>query len=434
MDASFEALSPRARRAASVAPASPGLARYRAVRAATERLAAPLSPEDCAAQSMPDASPVKWHLAHTSWFFETFVLERALPGYRPFHPGFRELFNSYYNAVGEQHPRPRRGLLTRPSLDEVRAYRASVDGHLVAWLRTAPEPLDPVVELGLQHEQQHQELILTDAKHLLAQSPLRPAYRSDLAPAPVGAAPPVTWHRYAAGLRAIGAEPPGFHFDNEAPRHREYVGAFELASRPATNAEFRAFVEDGGYERPEGWLADGWDAVRREGWRAPLYWEQRDGAWWEFTLGGVRPLDPDSPVCHVSYYEADAFARWAGARLPSEAEWEIAAAPLPVEGHFADDDRLHPAAAPAAAPGGGPRQLYGDVWEWTRSAYAAYPDFRPAAGALGEYNGKFMCNQMVLRGGSCATPRGHLRPSYRNFFPPSARWQMSGIRLARDAR
>ena len=432
MDASIEALSPRARRVH--ADSETAVARYRAVRAATERLADPLSAEDCAAQSMPDASPVKWHLAHTSWFFETFLLEPALPGYRPFHPAFRVLFNSYYHGVGAQHPRPRRGLLTRPSLDAVRAYRAYVDEHVCRWLEDAATgALAPVLELGLHHEQQHQELILTDVKHLLAQNPLRPAYREDLPLPPVPASPPsLAWHRHEAGLRAIGSDGPGFHFDNEGPRHRQWLAAFELASRPVTNREYCAFVEDGSYAAPDTWLSDGWDAARREGWQAPAYWERRDGAWFEFTLGGLRALDLDAPVCHVSYYEADAFARWAGARLPTEGEWEVAAGAVPLAGHFAEEGWLHPAAAPPDAVE--PRQLFGDVWEWTQSAYAPYPGFRAAAGALGEYNGKFMCSQLVLRGGSCATPRGHVRPSYRNFFPPCARWQFSGIRLARDAR
>jgi ergothioneine biosynthesis protein EgtB len=436
MDPSPASISPRLD-AASLAW------RYRAVRAATERLAEPLSPEDCAAQSMPDASPVKWHLAHTSWFFETFVLEAAVPGHRPFDPAFRALFNSYYNAVGEPHARARRGLLTRPGLDEVRAYRAHVDRHLIAGLeRGIARDLAAVVELGLHHEQQHQELILTDVKHLLSQSPLRPAYRSELAPpARPQAPPPLGWCRFEAGIRCIGApeQPsppagPGFHFDNEAPRHRVWLEAFELASRPATNREFLAFLADGGYARPELWLAEGWDAVRALGWVAPGYWERRGGPWLEFTLGGLRPLDPDAPVSHLSYYEADAFARWAGARLATEAEWEVAAADAALDGNFVESGHLHPAAAPSGRAGReAPAQLFGDVWEWTASPYTAYPGYRAAAGALGEYNGKFMCSQIVLRGGSCLTPAGHVRASYRNFFPAAARWQMSGVRLARDA-
>lgn len=408
--------------------------RYRRVRDASVRLAAPLSAEDCCVQSMPDASPTKWHLAHTTWFFETFVLERAAAGHRPFHAAYRVLFNSYYNAVGEQHPRPRRGLLTRPSLEEVLAYRAHVDAALLDLLASgAADAVLDLVELGVQHEQQHQELILTDAKHLLAANPLRPAYRSDLAPPPRAPAPPLRWIRHDTGLREVGSDGTGFHFDNETPRHAQLVHGFELASRPVTNEEFLAFVEADGYAQPAWWLSDGFATVRAEGWGAPAYWERIDGAWHEFTLGGLRPLDPNAPVSHVSGYEADAYARFAGARLPTEAEWEVAAAAAPVRGNFADRDLLHPAAPPRTVDDG-PAQLFGDVWEWTQSPYVAYPGFRPAAGAVGEYNGKFMCNQLVLRGGSCATPEGHVRASYRNFFPPAARWQFSGLRLARDPR
>jgi ergothioneine biosynthesis protein EgtB len=423
-------------RSDDAAPAAALAARYGAVRAATERLAAPLSAEDCSAQSMPDASPVKWHLAHTAWFFETFVLAAARPALPPFDPAFRVLFNSYYNAIGEQHPRPQRGLLTRPSLAGVLAYRAHVDRHLTEWLAAdeAAGELLGRVELGLQHEQQHQELILTDVKHLLAQSPLRPPYRADLPlPAHAGGAPPLGWHRFEAGVRAIGAEPgSGFRFDNEEPRHRQLLAAFALASRPVTNAEFAGFVEAGGYGQPEWWLSDGWSVVRSEGWRAPAYWEAGPDGWSAFTLGGLRPLAPDAPVCHVSFYEADAYARWAGARLPTEAEWETAAAQAPVAGHFVETGSLEPAPLGPDEGRDAPARLFGDVWEWTASPYVAYPGYRPAAGALGEYNGKFMCNQMVLRGGSCASPREHLRASYRNFFPASARWQWSGLRLAKD--
>jgi ergothioneine biosynthesis protein EgtB len=412
--------------------ASPDLAtRYRRVRAASERLAAPLSPEDCCAQSMPDASPTKWHLAHTSWFFETFVLDPD--GRRPFHPRFRVLFNSYYNGVGEQHPRPQRGLLTRPSLEEVLAYRAHVDRGVEALLDAGVEPDAAArVELGLHHEQQHQELLLTDAKHLLSRNPLRPGYRSDLAPPPSRRAPPLRWHRWASGIRSIGHAGSGFHFDNEAPRHAVVSNGFELASRLVTNAEYLAFVEAGGYADPRWWLSDGFASLRAEGWAAPAYWERDGGAWTEQTLGGPRPLDPDAPVCHVSFYEADAYARFAGARLPTEAEWEIAAAPAPVHGNLVERDHLHPVAAEPSADA--PAQLFGDVWEWTQSPYVGYPGFEPAPGAIGEYNGKFMCNQMVLRGGSCATPADHVRATYRNFFPPAARWQFSGFRLARDPR
>ena len=417
----------------AAAPIGDLAARYCAVRATTERLRAPLSAEDCQAQSMDDASPTKWHLAHTSWFFETFVLERQARGYRPFHPEFRVLFNSYYQQVGPQHPRPQRGLLTRPSLDQVLSYRAHVDRHLLDLLSAARDgaAFASVVELGLHHEQQHQELILTDAKHLLALNPLRPAYRVALhriADAP-GSPSPLRWQSFGGGTAEIGHDGRGFAFDNERPRHPVMLAPFALATRLVTNGEFLAFIEDGGYERPELWLSDGWNAVQSRGWRTPLYWQRREGAWWEFTLSGVCPLAVDEPVCHVSLYEADAYATWAGARLPTEAEWEVAAAAVPVAGNLLESDVLHP--VPAGA-GDELQQLFGDVWEWTRSAYAAYPGYRPPAGALGEYNGKFMCNQLVLRGGSCATPASHIRATYRNFFPPDARWQFSGVRLARD--
>jgi ergothioneine biosynthesis protein EgtB len=428
-NASFEALSPRAlSRPAELADA------FARIRAQSVRLAAPLSPEDCCVQSMPDASPTKWHLAHTSWFFETFALDRAVPGYPIFDSQFRVLFNSYYNAVGDQHPRPHRGLLTRPSLDEVLAYRAHVDRHVAALLASGDTgAVLETIELGLHHEQQHQELLLTDAKHLLAANPLRPAYRSDLARSPSRDVAPLRWHRFATAIREIGAVGTRFHFDNEAPRHPELVHGFEIASRPVTNGEFLAFVEAGAYAQPEWWLSDGLGALRSEGWRLPGYWERIDGAMFEFTLGGLRPLDLAAPVSHLSFYEADAFARWSGARLPSEAEWEVAAAGAAIAGNFVESDALHPMPLASDAEGA-PSQLFGDVWEWTSSAYLAYPGFRTAPGAIGEYNGKFMCNQFVLRGGSCATPRDHVRASYRNFFPPAARWQWSGLRLARDAR
>jgi ergothioneine biosynthesis protein EgtB len=406
---------------------------FASVRAQTERLAAPLSAEDACVQSMPDASPTKWHLAHTTWFFETFVLEAAQPDYEPFDRAFRVLFNSYYNGVGEQHPRPQRGLLTRPGLDTVLAYRAHVDRRVLDRLgRGDAGTVAAIVELGLHHEQQHQELLLTDAKHLLACHPLRPAYRDDLpAPPAFGAAPALRWHPYPGGIREIGSDGTRFHFDNEAPRHPVLLRPFELASRPVTNGEWLAFVEAGGYADPAWWLADGWSTVRAEGWAAPFYWERRDGAWHEGTLGGVRPLDLAAPVVHVSGFEADAYARFAGARLPTEAEWEFAAGPLAVRGNFVERGALHPQPY-AGAASDAPVQLYGDVWEWTQSPYVAYPGFKPAPGAIGEYNGKFMCNQLVLRGGSCATPATHVRASYRNFFPPAARWQFAGLRLARD--
>ena len=396
-------------------------ARYRQLRRATVELAAPLSPEDCQAQSMREASPVKWHLAHTTWFFETFVLKRT-------GPAERLLFNSYYESLGERIPRDHRGLMTRPSLQEVLRYRARVDDEVSALLERNDEA-SLLVELGLQHEQQHQELLLTDVKHLFFANPLRPGYaaRPDDAEPPTPAAARMI--SFAGGLTSIGhGNDAEFAFDNERPPHRRFVEPFELGSRPVTCGEFLRFIEDHGYRRPEVWLSDGWDAVQREAWEAPLYWVRDPEGWTMFTLSGMRPLDPEEPVCHVSYYEADAFARWAGARLPDEEEWEVAARERPVEGNLAETRRFHPR---RAASGDGPAQLFGDVWEWTRSAYGPYPGYRPPAGALGEYNAKFMCNQIVLRGGSCATPASHLRATYRNFFPPHSRWQFSGIRLAR---
>ena len=423
---------PRARAEPAAAPGT--LARrFAAVRAATAALAAPLSEEDCAIQSMPDASPVKWHLAHTTWFFETFILEALAPGRRPFDPAFRRLFNSYYDAVGERHPRPQRGLLSRPSLRRVMEYRADVEDAMLERLAAGLEPrwLD-LVELGIQHEQQHQELILTDVKHLLGSQPLQPAYRASWPLANVAARAP-GWVEFPEGLREIGHAGGGFHFDNEAPRHRVWLDAFSMATNPVTHGDLLAFVDDGGYRRPELWLAAGWDEVRTHGWEAPLYWRLRDGAWHTFTLHGPAPVDTHTPACHLSFYEAEAFARWAGARLPTEAEWEVASGRAAGKGNFVESGMLHPVASAEELPAGSLAQMFGDAWEWTRSDYAPYPGFRPAAGAVGEYNGKFMCNQYVLRGGSCVTPQGHARPTYRNFFPAQARWQFSGLRLARDA-
>ena len=396
-------------------------ARYGAVRHTTEALVEGLTAEDCQLQSMDDASPVKWHLAHTAWFFETFVLEPFAPGYEPVDPAYRMLFNSYYNAVGDKHPRPERGLLSRPGLEDVVAYRAHVDDAMRTLLgRPLQGDAAAIVELGLHHEQQHQELILTDLKHHFSCNPLAPAYRR--AAPRSAAAPALRFVAFEGGRASMGHAAEGFSYDNESPRHDVLLAPFELGTRLVTAAEYLAFIDDRGYERPELWLSDGWDARQRCDWCAPLYWERRNGGWRAFTLHGAVPPDPHEPVCHVSYYEADAYARWAGARLPTEFEWETAAGSREVAGNFLDSERLHPA-------GGG--AFYGDVWVWTASPYVAYPGYRQATGALGEYNGKFMINQMVLRGGSCATPRSHIRASYRNFFPPGARWQFSGIRLAR---
>ena len=409
--------------------------RLDAVRAATMQLAAPLSAEDCALQSMPDASPVKWHLAHTTWFFETFVLERFIRDYRHFDPRYRVLFNSYYNAVGDKHPRPDRGLLSRPTLDEVHSYRRQVEDHLVALVAQATDDaeLASLLELGLQHEQQHQELILTDLKHLLSRNPLQPAYMERWPLTPVKPRPS-RWIGFAGGMVSVGHHGAGFCFDNEQPRHQVFLAPFELASHPVTHGDFLAFIDDGGYTRPELWLSLGLDMVQAQRWTAPMYWERRDGRWTTFTLHGRVEIDPATPMTHVSYFEADAYARWAGARLPTEFEWEAGAADGAIDGNFQDSGALHPLAPRMDPPHGNPSQLFGDVWEWTGSAYAPYPGFTAAPGAVGEYNGKFMCNQYVLRGGSCATPRSHIRATYRNFFPPEARWQFSGVRLARDPR
>jgi len=405
---------------------------YQAVRQQSLALARPLSAEDAMVQSMPDASPAKWHLAHTTWFFERFVLG-ARPGYRPLQPEWHFLFNSYYETIGPAHARPQRGLLSRPSLAQVLDYRAQVDQQVMTLLRDDALDQDTLnhLQLGLQHEQQHQELLLTDIKHALWSNPLQPAYREDLVRIP-GTPQPLRWVESSERIAWIGAaawpHDPGFAYDNESPPHRAVVAAHALGSRPVTNAEFAAFIADGGYSKVALWMSEGWSLNQALRWRHPLYWD--DALEREFTLGGWRPLDPHAPVCHISYYEADAYARWAGARLPTEFEWEAAATPHPPAGNFAEEDRLHPAAAAASdAP---LQQLFGDVWEWTSSAYGPYPGFRTFPGSLGEYNGKFMCGQWILRGGSCATPRTHIRASYRNFFDPSARWQFSGVRLARD--
>lgn len=402
--------------------------RYSDIRALSEMLAAPLSAEDQCIQSMPDASPVKWHLAHTTWFFETLLLIPHASSYQPFDPRYHYLFNSYYESLGARHPRPERGLITRPSSDQVIEYRRHVDDAMARLLdggRTLN--IDWLCELGLQHEQQHQELILTDIKHALSCNPLLPEY-SETALEPASAAPLLSWRDYAGGIYWIGSADGGFAFDNEQPRHRVLLQPFRLASRLVTCREFLRFIEDDGYRRPEFWLSDGWSFVQSTGIGAPHYWIHDSDRWQIFRLNGLQPLNPDEPVVHVSFYEADAYARWSGRRLPTEFEWEAAAVNEPLRGKFLNLACLHPTVA-----ADGETQFYGDAWEWTRSAYEPYPGYRPWEGVASEYNGKFMCSQMVLRGGSCATPAGHIRPGYRNFFPPSARWQFSGIRLAEDA-
>jgi ergothioneine biosynthesis protein EgtB len=410
--------------------------RYADVRAQTEALAAPLTPEDQVIQSMEDASPVKWHRAHTTWFFETFVLLPNLPGYEPVDPAYAYLYNSYYEAAGPRHPRPRRGMVTRPPVEAIADYRRAVDRSMGRLMELADDDMwaevAPLIELGLHHEQQHQELLLTDLLHAFSWNPVKPAYQP-FRPAPAAASAARGWVEMPAGLYEIGHAGDGFAFDHEGPRHKVWLEAFRLANRPVTNADWLAFMADGGYERPELWLSDGWATVQLEHWSAPLYWAERDDGWHAFTLAGMQPIDPDAPVAHVSYFEADAFARWAGARLPTEAEWEVAAGDPPARANTLGSGLLRPAPAGAAAPHDGrPAQAYGDVWEWTASAYSAYPGFRPAAGAVGEYNGKFMCGQFVLRGGSCVTPEGHVRREYRNFFYPHQRWQVTGLRLAED--
>ena len=396
---------------------------------------------------MPDVSPTKWHLAHTTWFFETFILKKFAPGYRAEIPEYAFLFNSYYNAAGDMHRRDLRGLISRPTLTQAQRYRASVDSHVDNLLSRADEKLldeiEPLLILGFHHEQQHQELLITDIKHVFAQNPLYPAFRElktggRKSPTPGSQSSSLQFIQFEEGIVDIGHDGDGFAYDNEGPQHQALIPAFSLATRPVTNGEYIAFIEDNGYSRPEFWLSLGWITVNEQRWNAPLYWTKRDGAWWNFTLSGLRAVDEFEPVTHISYFEADAFANWAGARLPTEFEWERTAVNSPIEGNFVEKELFHPAPLPVALsadqPGKALHQMFGDVWEWTRSAYSPYPGYRAAPGALGEYNGKFMCNQYVLRGGSCATSRTHIRRTYRNFFQPEKRWQFTGIRLARDAR
>ncbi len=413
------------------------IASYEAVRQFTDKLCEPLAPEDYVIQSMPDVSPTKWHLAHTSWFFETFVLKPFLPRYTSAVPEYGYLFNSYYNAAGPMHCRDRRGVISRPTAQETYRYREKIDRSIVDLLESREGPglqkVESLIMLGLHHEQQHQELLLTDIKHVFAQNPLYPVYREHRPFHHPSQVPPLEWVEFAEGVYWIGHDGEGFSFDNERPLHRQFVAPFAIGSRLVTNGEYLAFMEAGGYARPEFWLSMGWQAVQQQRWRAPLYWSKFEGAWHSFTLAGLRPLDLTEPVCHVSYFEADAYARWAGARLPTEAEWEVAASSLPIDGNFVEDGFYQPITCEEPPASEELQQMFGDVWEWTRSAYSPYPGFCPAPGALGEYNGKFMCGQMVLRGGSCATSKSHIRPTYRNFFPPDKRWQFSGIRLARDA-
>jgi ergothioneine biosynthesis protein EgtB len=409
---------------------------FRQVRDFSTRLCRSLEPEDYVVQSMPDVSPTKWHLAHTSWFFETFVVKVWMPRYRSEVPQYAYLFNSYYNAAGDMHRRDLRGLISRPTVAETYRFRESIDQCVVQLLEKADDALlseiEPVLTLGLHHEQQHQELLATDIKHVFSQNPLYPVFQPEAGASETGRIAPQHFVEFDEATIMIGHDGAEFSYDNEGPRHRALVPAFSLSNRLVTNGEYLAFMEAGGYTRPEFWLSLGWTTVNEQRWQAPLYWVKRDGAWWNFTLSGFRPVDESEPVTHVSYFEADAYANWDGARLPTEFEWEHAAAGVPLEGNFVDGQRFHPAPAFGAPDESTLRQMFGDVWEWTRSAYLPYPGYRAVPGALGEYNGKFMCNQMVLRGGSCATSRSHIRRTYRNFFPPEKRWQFTGIRLARD--
>jgi ergothioneine biosynthesis protein EgtB len=427
---------PAAQKRSAGASSANLLARFHQVRDFTTNLCADLAPEDCVVQSMPEVSPAKWHLAHTTWFFETFLLKKWSSGYQPVVPEYGYLFNSYYNAAGDMHRRDLRGLISRPTLEETLRYRASINTAVDDLVSGADEKLyaeiEPILTLGIHHEQQHQELLITDIKHVFAQNPLYPVFRKRAKEIKSANISPVKFVEFDEATVEVGHNGGGFAYDNESPRHRALVLPFGLASRPVTNREYLAFMQDRGYERAELWLSLGWTTVNEQKWAAPLYWIKRDGEWWNFTLAGMRLIDADEPVTHVSYFEADAFANWAGARLPTEFEWERAAADVEIEGNFVESEQFHPVEAHATMKNRHLAQMFGDVWEWTRSAYSPYPGYRAGPGALGEYNGKFMCNQYVLRGGSCATSRSHIRKTYRNFFQPDKRWQFTGIRLAQD--
>jgi len=406
--------------------------RFNSIRDFSMELTHPLETEDFVVQAMTNTSPVKWHLAHVSWFFETFLLEKVYPEYESLHPQYSYIFNSYYLQTGEPHERSKRGLLTRPTVGEVIEYREYVNGEVINFLKDATEDqlkkFGPVLEIGINHEQQHQELMVTDFKYLLGQNPLYPVYKkTELSESRQVSS--LQWVRFKEGIYEIGNRGDEFTYDNELPRHRRFLESFAITDRLITNGEYLDFINDDGYNRSELWLDDGWAAVNKKNWVAPLYWIHKDGEWFNFTLSGLRKVDLNEPVTHVSYYEADAFARWADARLATEGEWEVAAGKLEYEGNFVEEGFFHP--RPLQNHRKGMKQMYGDVWEWTKSSYDAYPGYKPLPGALGEYNGKFMNSQYVLRGGSCATPQSHIRKTYRNFFYPDARWQFNGIRLAR---
>jgi ergothioneine biosynthesis protein EgtB len=430
------AATAKKRSPAESSPAEKLLARFHEVRDFTAGVSANLAPEDCVVQSMPEVSPTKWHLAHTTWFFETFILKKWLPGYRDAVPEYAYLFNSYYNAAGAMHRRDLRGLISRPTVEETRKYRASVDADIDDLISNADEKLfreiEPILTLGIHHEQQHQELLITDIKHVFAQNPLYPVFRERKIDNHKIDIEPLKFVEFDEATIEIGHEGNGFGYDNEGPRHRAFVLPFSLANRLITNGEYLKFMADNGYSRSELWLSLGWTTVNEQNWRAPLYWIERDGQWWNFTLSGLREIDPNEPVTHLSYFEADAYANWAGARLPTEFEWEHAAAKIDIDGNFVETEQFHPAVLNKSPRDQQFAQMFGDVWEWTRSSYSPYPGYHAGPGALGEYNGKFMCNQYVLRGGSCATSRTHIRKTYRNFFQPDKRWQFTGIRLARD--